>query len=262
MRGGPAAAAHCLSGWRAQEGRRAARWVPSPLPPPTATLGPPGAAGSGGPHTSPRSGPTPPPGALGSGRSHTFQAALHNVGHRAVRLHRLPDQQHPVSVHLPDVRPWRGRGALCGAHSQQSGVGLHELSVEALSPSRPASSSSCTARLLSPSAPGAVHSGSFPRLTSGKSPVPLLQGASGGVCPAQPHQAPLPPVPTQEPHGMALAHSPPPTPGSSQGGPRLCRTVVQGRWRLAPSGDQVRGLRARLAASVLDPPETHPGAMF
>lgn len=47
--------------------------------------------------------------------------------------------------------------------------------------------------------------------TSRKGPVLLLPEASGGVCPAQPWQAPLTLVPTQEPHGMALAHSPPPT---------------------------------------------------
>lgn len=45
----------------------------------------------------------------------TFQAALHDVGHGAVGLHRLPDQQHPICIHLPNVGAWRRRRALCGA---------------------------------------------------------------------------------------------------------------------------------------------------
>lgn len=75
-----------------------------------------------------------------TGRAPTFQAALHDVRHRAIGLHGLPDQQHPISIHLPDVRAWRRGGALCRAQGWQTEGGSPRLPNAAWSPCLP----SCT----------------------------------------------------------------------------------------------------------------------
>lgn len=120
-----------------------------------------------------------------TGRAPTFQATLHDVRHRAIGLHGLPDQQHPISIHLPDVRAWRGGGAFCRAQGWQSEGGSPRLPNAAWSPSQPCLPSCTCCWVPEPTMP-CTRSFRVPfqrQLVEG--PVLLLVGASGGVCPAR-----------------------------------------------------------------------------
>lgn len=130
---------------------RVAWYFPHPFPPLTT-----------GPPRSPRRRHSP-----------TFQAALHDVGHGAVGLHGLPDQQDPISIHLPDVWARGGRGALCGAHSQGSEVEFRG----GPSSSEPLSRPCIPLSGPEPSLPWPHRFWGPVPLLPGRGPAPLLQEA-------------------------------------------------------------------------------------
>lgn len=178
VRGSPATAAHSLSGWRGPTGAESGQAHPQPPAPTHSDSGTPQQGRvQERPHTSPRSygfrsGPTPPTGGAGSG----VAPYLPGCTAQCTSQGRMTPQASRPAAPRPHVPPQcpavaRKRGALQGPQSAVRGGPAGPLHGS----SEPQPACLILLTLLSgPPAPGPVLSGSSPRLTGRKSPVPLL----------------------------------------------------------------------------------------